>query len=98
MDIVALLASSWMIARDVVFSLVVIIAVSVLLREGWSGLARGIVRILKNLTAVVRLIQWYLRREVRGFLKQVDPHTFSATQRKKIEIPSVGKLQGRGGI
>lgn len=76
--------------KDVVFLVIVLVAASVLSREGVSGLARGIVKLLKNLTVLDRLIQWYLRKEVRGFLKQVDSQTFSKGKREKIEIPKEG--------
>lgn len=76
--------------KDAVFVLAVLVAVSVLSREGASGLARGCLRVLKNLSVLDKLIQWYLRKEVRGFLKQIDPQTFSKSKKKKIEIPREG--------
>ena len=73
------------------FVIVLLVATSVLLREGLAGLARGILLVLKKLVILDTLIQWYLRREVKGFLRQVDPKTFSKGNKKKVEIPEVGK-------
>jgi len=81
----------WTFTKDVVFIIVVLVATSMLLREGLAGLARGILLTLKKLVILDKLIQWYLRREVRGFLRQVDPKTFSKGKKKKVEIPKVGK-------
>jgi hypothetical protein len=77
--------------RDVVFAAVLLVTVSVLVREGGAGLARKVLGFLRSLHGVDHLIALFLRREVRGFLKQVDPKAFSGDEKKTIAIPERGK-------
>ena len=77
--------------RDWVFAVVVIVALSILVREGAGGLARKSLLVLRQLRAVDVLICWLLRREVRSFLRQLDPKTFSTDSKKKqAKIPEQG--------
>ena len=77
--------------RDCIFATVLLIAISVLAREGVAGLVRKLLAAFRNLHGVDGLINWYLRREVRSFLKQVNPH-FQGDQTKIVQIPNKGKL------
>lgn len=75
---------------NAVFAAVTLIAISVLYREGISGLARRIFSALRLLQGVDDLIQWFLRREVKGFLKQIDPKSFATSSKKAVQIPEKG--------
>lgn len=78
--------------RDTVFAVAVLVALSVLMREGVGGLARKALSVLRQLHVVDALISWLLRREVRSFLKQIDPKSFSANGRpKRVQIPEKGE-------
>lgn len=77
--------------RDAVFAAVLLVAVSVLVREGGAGLARKVLGFLRSLHGVDGVISWLLRREVRSFLKQLDPKAFAGEAKKTIAIPEKGK-------
>lgn len=62
------------LARDVVFAVFVVLVVRVVVFEGWVGLLRRSVELLKHLPGVEMVIRAVLRREVHGFLKQLN-HT-----------------------
>lgn len=78
------------IIRDAVFAAVTLVAISVLLREGGAGLARKVLGLLRHLHGVEDLIRWLLRREVKSFLKQVDPQSFGTNKKKMVKIPEKG--------
>lgn len=87
------------LSRDAIFAVAVVVVVAVLLREGVSGLARKLLLVLRQLHGVDYLISVYLRREVRSFLRQVDPTSFPADGRKQgVKFPEKGMyLVERGG-
>ena len=58
--------------RDAVFAIILIVVVRVTVREGGVGLLRRCIEVLKLLPGVEKLLLLVLRREVRGFLKQID--------------------------
>ena len=64
----------WLLSllRDAIFGLLVLVALSVAAREGLAGLARRAVGVLKLLPGVEALIASVLRREVRGFMRQLE--------------------------
>ena len=83
-------------ARDLVLTALLLVAVSVLVREGVAGLARKLLTLLRQLPGVDRLIAWFLRREVRAFLKQIDPQSFSSDSKKnRVKIPEKGMQSAR---
>ena len=77
--------------RDAVLAVVVLVAVSVAVREGAAGLARRCVSVLRMLYGVDAIISWLLRREVKNFLKQVDPQSFSKGKKARVQIPEKGR-------
>ena len=81
--------------RDAVFAAAVLVAISVLVREGGAGLARRVLGVLRCLHGVDLVVSWFLRREVRGFLRQVDPQAFSGGRKKTIAIPEKGKEKAK---
>lgn len=90
--LVDLLLLPGILIRDCVFAIVVLIAFSIVIREGFSGLLRKVLTALRNLYGLDGIIRWFLRREVRSFLKQVDPQSFGANKtRKSVQIPLKGK-------
>ena len=76
--------------RDVVFALAVAICVSVLIREGAGELIRKLLLVLRQLPGVNWVIGWALRREVKGFLRQLDPNSFKEGPRKGLALPEKG--------
>lgn len=86
----SLLSLAFGFIREAVLAVVLLVAASVLVREGAAGLGRKAVAFLRCLHGVDSVISWFLRREVRGFLKQLDPKAFSGEGRKKIAIPEKG--------
>ena len=81
--------------RDATFGLVLLLALSVVAREGFSGLARRVFVVLKMLPGVGWLIRAVLRREVRGFLRQVErdagrEHVREHGKKKTMTIPENG--------
>ncbi len=81
------------VAKDIVFALAVLVAVAVVAREGAAGLARKLLLTLRQLHGVDYLISMYLRREVRSFLRQIDPKSFPGDSRKQtVKFPEKGKL------
>ena len=79
------------LVRGAVFWAVLLVCVSVLAREGGAGLLRKTLSFFRNLHGVESVIAWLLRREVRGFLRQVDPKTFSGEGGRRIPIPEKGE-------
>lgn len=79
--------------RNVVFSVVVVICVSVIHREGLGGLLRKLVGTARLVPGIEEAIGWALKRQVRGFLQQVDAAAFSAkTKKPPPAIPKKGEL------
>lgn len=87
----SLLPLAFGLLRDAVFAVVLLVAGSLLMREGFAGLGRKTVTFLRCLHGVDTVISWFLRREVRGFLRQLDPKAFSGQGREKIAIPEKGR-------
>lgn len=86
--------SLFALLRDAVFTFVLILAVRVALREGAAGLMRRLVTVLKILPGVEEFICWILRREVRGFLKQIGHGSGSEAGGKHgLVIPEKGRVQ-----
>lgn len=85
--------SSANILRDTVFALVLAVCVSVVIREGAGGLARKLLLVLRQLPGVNWVIGWVLRREVRGFLRQLDPDSFKEGPRKGLALPEKGNCK-----
>lgn len=77
-------------SRDLLVAVVLVVIVSILVREGAGGFIRKLLAVARELPAVNTLIQWALKREVRGFLKQVDPAAFGEKKRKVMAIPETG--------
>ena len=88
------------ILRNVVFTAVLVICISVVYREGVGGLVRKLVSAARLLPGVDEAISWALTKQVKGFLRQVDPAAFSGKSEKKatLSIPKKGELMcvGRG--
>lgn len=79
--------------RNVVFSVVIVICVSVIHREGLAALLRKLVGAARLVPGVEEAIGWALKRQVRGFLRQVDPATFSVRAKKSPPaIPKKGEV------
>ena len=62
----------WRILQDALFAFVLLLALSVAAREGAAGLARRLVAVLKLLPGAEALVAAALRRQVRGFLRQIE--------------------------
>lgn len=84
----------WMcsVFRDSLLGLLLLLAVSVVAREGLSGAVRRAIAVLKLLPGVERLIRAVVRRQVRSFLRQVERDGGRVHgQRKTMSIPEKGK-------
>ena len=86
---------SW--ARDAIFALALLLAVSVAAREGFGGLARRALTALRLLPGVEWLIRGMVRREVRGFLRQLERERGRGegerTRTKTLAIPEKGRAK-----
>ena len=81
--------------RNVVFTVVLVICASVIHREGIGGLIRKLVGTARLIPGVEDAIGWALKRQVRDFLRQVDPAAFSPkTKKSAIVIPKKGEPPG----
>ena len=89
---VAMLFHLVSLLRDILVTLVLVVCVSIAVREGAGGLARKLFSVLRQLPGVNWVISWVLRREVRGFLRQLDPESFKAGPKVGMEIPKKGNL------
>jgi len=76
--------------RNTVFTFFVVLTVAVAVREGPAGLARRLLGAVQILPGVERLITAVLRREVRGFLRQVDKERRSDGGGKTLAMPEKG--------
>lgn len=78
--------------RNVVFSVFLLICVSVVHREGLGGLFRKLLGAARLVPGVEDVIGWALKRQVRGFLQQIEPEAFTANTKKSIPaIPKRGE-------
>lgn len=83
-------------ARDAVFGLIVLLALSVFAREGLSGLARRVLVAVKTLPGVESLLRAVLRRQVHGFLREMErgkglEGSQQRGETKTMAIPEKGK-------
>lgn len=80
--------------RNVVFAVFLVVCVCVLRREGARGLVRKLVVAARLVPGVDEAIAWALKRQVRGFLRQLDPNAFSRKGGKKatLAIPKKGEV------
>ena len=76
--------------RDFLLTVVLAVCVSIAVREGGGGLVRKLLAVLRQLPGVNWVIGWVLRREVRGFLRQLDPESFKAGPKVGMAIPEKG--------
>ncbi len=76
--------------RDLLVTLTLVVCLSILLREGLVELARKLLLVLRQLPGINWIIRWVLRREVRGFLRQLDPQSFKDGPKVVIPIPQKG--------
>lgn len=93
--------SSWLpllgvlaFVRDLVLTLLAVLVVTVIVREGPAGLARRVVGAAKLLPGVEWMITVALRREVRGFVRQVQEGERRKSDhegRKTLAIPQKGQ-------
>lgn len=79
--------------RNVVFSLFLLVCVSVVHREGFGGLLRKLLGAARLVPGIEEVMGWALKRQVRGFLRQIEPAAFSAKMKKSSPtIPKKGEL------
>ncbi len=78
--------------RDLLVTLILAVCLSIGLREGVVELARKLLLVLRQLPGVNWVIRWVLRREVRGFLRQLDPKSFNEGAKAVIPIPLKGTV------
>lgn len=78
--------------RDLLVTLILAVCLSIGLREGVVELARKLLLVLRQLPGVNWAIRWALRREVRGFLRQLDPKSFKDSPKVAIPIPQKGNV------
>ena len=79
--------------RNVVFSLFLLICVSVVHREGLGALLRKLLGAARLVPGFEEVMGWALKRQVRGFLRQIEPAAFSAKMNKSSPvIPKKGEL------
>lgn len=85
------------VIRNLVFMLAVVVAVSVLSRDGVAALIRKLVGVVRLVPGVEELIAWALKKQVRGFLCQLDPETFAKTGKETttLAIPKKGQFYHR---
>lgn len=79
--------------RNIVFSVFLLICVSVAHREGLGGLLRKLLGVARLVPGVEEVLGWALKRQVRGFLRQIEPAAFSdKTKKSTPAIPKKGEL------
>ncbi len=78
--------------RDLLVTLVLAVCLSIGLREGAIELARKLLLVVRQLPGINWVIGWVLRREVRGFLRQLDPNSFKTGPKVGLAIPQKGNL------
>ena len=79
------------VLRDIFLTIAFLVIASILAREGIGGLIRKLLAVARELPAVNTVIEWALKREVRGFLKQMDPDAFSGRKKEALAIPTKGE-------
>jgi len=89
--VVELMADIVSLFKDIVVTLVLVICVSITVREGLMGCVRKLLLVVRQLPGVNWVISWLLRREVRGFLRQLDPQAFKPGSKQGLPIPKQGE-------
>ena len=57
--------------EDIIVAFIVLLIVCVIVRDGWTGLVRIFVHCILYLPAIKPILNWYLKKQVHGFLKQL---------------------------
>ena len=86
--------------RDLVLTLLAVLVVAVVVREGPAGLARRLLSAAKLLPGAEWMIAAALRREVRGFVRQVQKEERRRSDHKggkTLAIPQKGQWNWMGG-
>lgn len=93
---------SW--AKDAVFGLVLLLVACVVAREGLAGLARRLLALLRLLPGVETVMRRVVRREVRGFLRQLrkekgigEGEGEGGGKKKTMKIPEKGERSDKVG-
>lgn len=83
----------WLLSyvRDAFLSLIILLFLTVLSREGWPGVVAIIAKCLLYLPGARSLVGWYLKGEVRGFLKSLGIDKSNGVSSRIIPIPKKGK-------
>ena len=86
------------LARDVVFAVLVVLAVRVAVIEGWAGLLRRLLELFRLVPGAEALIRALLRRQVRGFLRQLDHASLEEEEGRGgrgvcVELPKKGECE-----
>ena len=89
-------------AKDAVFGLVLLLVVCVVAREGLAGLARRLLALLRLLPGVETAVRRVVRREVRGFLRQLRKEKGigegeGGGKKKTMKIPEKGERSNKVG-
>lgn len=77
--------------RDGLLSLVILLVLTVLAKEGWSGLARVLTRCCLYLPGAHNLTRWYLKKEVKSFLKKLGVNKNGGVTSRVMAMPKKGK-------
>ena len=85
-------SSVFALLRNIIFTVVIIICVNVVRRQGLAALVRHLVATARLVPGVDELIGWALKKQVRGFLRQLEPESFAkkGTKTAILAIPKKG--------
>ena len=79
------------ILRDLLVALVILLTIVIFRQEGFAGLSRVVLQSLLYLPGVKIAVGWYLKKEVRSFLRQLGIGKDDQSTSKVIPIPERGK-------
>lgn len=79
------------ILRDLLVALIILLTIVIFRQEGFTGLSRVVLQSLLYLPGVKIAVGWYLKKEVRSFLRQLGIGKNDQTISKVMAIPERGK-------
>ena len=79
------------VLRDLLVALVILLTIVIFRQEGFAGLSRVVLQSLLYLPGVKIAVGWYLKKEVRSFLRQLGIGKDDQSTSKVMAIPERGK-------
>lgn len=79
--------------KDVFLAFLVLVSVGIVASDGVGGLVRVLVKTVLYIPGAKTLLNWYLKKEAKGFLRQAGVQTSADDKARVKAIPQEGSLK-----